>query len=135
MPNKKQPKRKGKQKQREVEVDAEQMQREVEVDSEQMQGEVEVDAEQMQEGCEIVGGGIEGRTPEPLIEAKRVNAPFIYDPGNGLRVRDVRVFLRSPFAQPVAQEDPLCQEIAKQEVLDILMTRLPEEPALVGHYI
>ena len=114
----------------------------------------EVDVEEMQGGRNetggmgTAGGGIEGHTPElpiaetegeghtpepPITETEKVKA-LIHNPGNGLRVRDVKVFLRTPFAQPVTQ-DALCQEFAQQEVLDMLMTRLPEEPALVGHHI
>jgi hypothetical protein len=32
---------------------------------------------------------------EPMLE------PFIHDPGNGPRVRDMKMFIKSSFAQPV----------------------------------
>jgi hypothetical protein len=57
--------------------------------------------------------------------------PYIYDPGNGPRVKDTRAFLSSYFAQPVLLSDPLCAEFAKDEILQMLLTVLPEEIALV----
>lgn len=57
--------------------------------------------------------------------------PYIHDPGNGPRVRDTRTFLTSFFAHPPSLEDPLCAEFAQEEVLQMLMTVLPEETALV----
>jgi hypothetical protein len=57
--------------------------------------------------------------------------PFIFDPGNGPRVRDTRTFLGSFFAQPPALDDPMCAELAQVEVLEMLMTILPEEIAMV----
>lgn len=58
--------------------------------------------------------------------------PYIHDPGNGPRVRDTRTFLTSFFAHPPSLEDPLCAEFAQEEVLQMLMTVLPEETALVN---
>ena len=59
--------------------------------------------------------------------------PFIYDPGNGPRVRDARAFVDSPFfAHAPAFEDPLCAEFAQGEVLEMLRMVLPEEMALVS---
>jgi hypothetical protein len=66
------------------------------------------------------------------VEAAMFEAPFIHDPGNGPRVRDVKMFLESRFAQPVAQDDELCREFGQKEVLEMLMTVLPEDMALVG---
>ncbi|KAJ7079770.1 hypothetical protein B0H15DRAFT_787694 [Mycena belliarum] len=62
--------------------------------------------------------------------------PFIHDPGNGQRVRDMRAFLTSPFhfAQPPALDDPLCAEFAQDEILQMLYTVLPEETALILWY-
>ncbi|EIW76688.1 hypothetical protein CONPUDRAFT_139423 [Coniophora puteana RWD-64-598 SS2] len=60
--------------------------------------------------------------------------PYIYDPGNGPRVRDTRGFLSSFFAQPPALSDPLCAEFAQEEVLQMLHTVLPEETALILWY-
>jgi hypothetical protein len=57
--------------------------------------------------------------------------PFIHDPGNGHRVRDMRAFLSSFFAQPPALDDPLCAEFSQDEVLQMICTVLPEETALV----
>ncbi|KAG5640822.1 hypothetical protein DXG03_006894 [Asterophora parasitica] len=85
------------------------------------------------------------------VEPITVPPPFIYDPGNGPRVRDTRAFLASKFfAQPPALDvrshfrvllpctqklqDPLCAEFAQEEVLQMLMTVLPEETALVLWY-
>ncbi|KAJ6476268.1 hypothetical protein C8R45DRAFT_834205 [Mycena sanguinolenta] len=60
--------------------------------------------------------------------------PFIYDPGNGHRVRDTRAFLSSFFAQPPALDDPLCAEFSQDEILQMLCTVLPEETALILWY-
>lgn len=56
---------------------------------------------------------------------------YIHDPGTGPRVRDARAFLGSYFALPPSLDDPLCAEFAQEEVLQMLMTVLPEETALV----
>ena len=53
--------------------------------------------------------------------------PFIHDPGNGPRVRDVKAFLGSSFAQPVTSE-----KLGQKEVLEKLLKVLPEETAQVG---
>ncbi|KAF9444957.1 hypothetical protein P691DRAFT_711070 [Macrolepiota fuliginosa MF-IS2] len=67
----------------------------------------------------------------PLIPEK----PFIYDPGNGPRVRDTRAFLSSKFfSQPPAWDVPLCAEFAQDEVLEMIRTVLPEELALILWY-
>ncbi|KAJ6508607.1 hypothetical protein C8R45DRAFT_1089769 [Mycena sanguinolenta] len=42
-----------------------------------------------------------------------LDKPFIYDPGNGHRVRDTRAFLSSFFARPPALDDPLCAEFSQ----------------------
>ncbi|KAF7373342.1 hypothetical protein MSAN_00543800 [Mycena sanguinolenta] len=60
--------------------------------------------------------------------------PFIYDPGNGHRVRDTRAFLSSSFAAPPALDDPLCAEFSQDEILQMLRTVLPEETALILWY-
>lgn len=60
--------------------------------------------------------------------------PIIHDPGNGPRVRDVRGFLASFFAQPPSLEDPLCAEFSQEEVLQMLCTALSEETAMVLWY-
>ncbi|KAJ7584845.1 hypothetical protein C8J56DRAFT_789123 [Mycena floridula] len=60
--------------------------------------------------------------------------PFIYDPGNGPRVRDTGAFLDSFFAQPPAVNDAVCAEFAQQEILQMLKTVLPEETAMILWY-
>ncbi|KAJ8518731.1 hypothetical protein ONZ45_g4250 [Pleurotus djamor] len=61
--------------------------------------------------------------------------PYIYDPGNGPRVRNTRMFLSSSFfAQRPAYDDPMCAEFAQEEVLQMLMTVLPEDLALILWY-
>ncbi|EKM74805.1 hypothetical protein AGABI1DRAFT_109820 [Agaricus bisporus var. burnettii JB137-S8] len=68
--------------------------------------------------------------PLPLLDS-----PFIYDPGNGPRVRDVAAFLASKyFSQPPAWDVPLCAEFAQQEVLEMIRTTLPEELSLMLWY-
>ncbi len=57
--------------------------------------------------------------------------PFIEDPGNGPRVRDVHAFLASSFASPASVDDPLCAEFAQEEVLQMLRSVLPDETATV----
>ncbi|KAF8346647.1 hypothetical protein F5887DRAFT_834094, partial [Amanita rubescens] len=61
--------------------------------------------------------------------------PYIYDPGNGPRVRDTHAFLSSRyFAQKPAMHIPLCAEFAQPEILEMLRTILPEETALILWY-
>ncbi|PFH47449.1 hypothetical protein AMATHDRAFT_152048 [Amanita thiersii Skay4041] len=61
--------------------------------------------------------------------------PYIYDPGNGPRVRDTKAFLASSyFAQKPALHIPLCAEFAQPEILQMLLTVLPEETALILWY-
>jgi hypothetical protein len=57
--------------------------------------------------------------------------PILVDHGDGPRVRDMRAFLNSSFAQPAWTSDPLCAEFAQREILQMLRTVLPEETALV----
>lgn len=58
--------------------------------------------------------------------------PFIQDPGNGPRVRDIQAFLASSFAAPPSLEDELCAEFAQEELLQMLCSILPQETAMVG---
>ncbi|KAG5638954.1 hypothetical protein H0H81_008454 [Sphagnurus paluster] len=68
-------------------------------------------------------------------QAMPPQVPFIHDPGNGPRVRDTRAFIESKFfSQPPALDIPLCAEFAQGEVLQMLMTVLPEETALILWY-
>ncbi|KAF9075781.1 hypothetical protein BDP27DRAFT_1211948 [Rhodocollybia butyracea] len=60
--------------------------------------------------------------------------PYIYDPGNGPRVRDTRAVTSRYFSQPPAFDDPLCAEFAQEEVLQMLSTVLPDELALILWY-
>ncbi|KAI0076476.1 hypothetical protein K474DRAFT_1645008 [Panus rudis PR-1116 ss-1] len=60
--------------------------------------------------------------------------PFIHDPGNGPRVKDIHTFLSSSFAAPPSLDDPLCAEFAQEEMLEMLCSVLPEEIALVLWY-
>ena len=60
--------------------------------------------------------------------------PIIHDPGTGPRVRNMRAFLNSSFAQPPSTVDPLCAEFAQGEILQMLCTVLPEETALVRFF-
>lgn len=69
-------------------------------------------------------------TDEP-IPPSLVSEPFIYDPGNGPRVRNVFAFLASRFAAPPSLDDPLCAEFAQEEMLEMLCSVLPDETALV----
>ncbi|KAL9710535.1 hypothetical protein Ac2012v2_006069 [Leucoagaricus gongylophorus] len=71
----------------------------------------------------------------PQSELLLLEKPFIYDPGNGPRVRDTRAFLASKFfAQPPAWDVPLCAEFAQKEVLEMIRTVLSEELALILWY-
>lgn len=70
----------------------------------------------------------------PHVQELHEVLPIIHDPGNGPRVRDVRGFLASFFAQPPSLEDPLCAEFSQEEVLQMLCTALSEETAMVLWY-
>ncbi|KAH9034058.1 hypothetical protein EDB85DRAFT_1948667 [Lactarius pseudohatsudake] len=60
--------------------------------------------------------------------------PIIVNHGDGPRVRDMRAFLDSWFAQPAWTADPLCAEFAQHEIFQMLRTVLPEETALCLWY-
>lgn len=60
-----------------------------------------------------------------------VAEPFITDPGNGPRVKDMRAYLSSFFCPPVTYDDPQCSAFAREEVLGLLEAVLPHEVALV----
>ena len=61
-------------------------------------------------------------------EASSSESAFLHDPGNGLRVTNVKSFLQSSFAQPVSEEERV---FGRNVVIEILMTLLPEVTALV----
>ncbi|TBU52557.1 hypothetical protein BD310DRAFT_940011 [Dichomitus squalens] len=71
---------------------------------------------------------------EPPIPPSLLKIPFIHDPGNGPRVKDIRAFLASRLASPPSLDDPLCGEFADDAVLQMLCTVLPEETAMILWY-
>ncbi|EIW56685.1 uncharacterized protein TRAVEDRAFT_73150 [Trametes versicolor FP-101664 SS1] len=71
---------------------------------------------------------------EPPISSALFKTPFIYDPGDGPRVKDPRAFLASRFAAPPSLDDAMCAEFAEEAVLQMLCTVLPEETALILWY-
>lgn len=77
-------------------------------------------------------GTEEARAVGSLVPEGMLQRPCIHDPGNGPRVKDVNMFIKSYFAQPPSLEDPLCREFAQEEVLEMLKTVLGDEMALVG---
>ncbi|PBK71713.1 hypothetical protein ARMSODRAFT_1016713 [Armillaria solidipes] len=72
--------------------------------------------------------------PTPTDHDVVPKLPFIYDPGNGPRVRDTGSFLSSFFAQAPAMDIPMCAEFAQEEIRQMLSTVLPEETALILWY-
>ncbi|KAG1728975.1 uncharacterized protein EDB91DRAFT_1060230 [Suillus paluster] len=75
------------------------------------------------------------KIPTPHVQDFHVEVlPIIHDPGNGPRVRDIRGFLSSFFAQPPSLDDPLCAEFSQEEVLQMLCTALPKETAIILWY-
>ncbi|KAI8972589.1 hypothetical protein BD414DRAFT_540230 [Trametes punicea] len=71
---------------------------------------------------------------EPPLLSPLFKTPFIYDPGDGPRVKDPRAFLASRFAAPPSLDDELCAEFAEEAILQMLCTVLPEETALILWY-
>ncbi|KAI0696404.1 hypothetical protein C8T65DRAFT_663849 [Cerioporus squamosus] len=71
-----------------------------------------------------------GEEDSPIPPAL-LKIPFIHDPGNGPRVKDVRAFLSSRLAAPPSVDDPLCAEFAEEAVAEMLGSVLPEETALI----
>ncbi|KAF7307741.1 hypothetical protein MKEN_01134200 [Mycena kentingensis (nom. inval.)] len=78
---------------------------------------------------------------EPVSDSEFPPPPFIHDPGNGHRVRHMRTFLSSFFAQPPAtsEDDPIAAEFAVEEVKEMLLLlcsegMLTEELALALWY-
>ncbi|RDX43638.1 hypothetical protein OH76DRAFT_1360976 [Lentinus brumalis] len=74
-----------------------------------------------------------GEEASPIPPAL-LKTPFIHDPGNGPRVKDVRAFLSSRFATPPSVDDPLCAEFAEEAVAEMLCSVLPEETAFILWY-
>lgn len=66
--------------------------------------------------------------PEEASSSGSAESAFLHDPGNGLRVTNVKIFLQSSFAQPVSEEVDLSGEDA---IIEVLMSLLPEDTALV----
>ncbi len=60
-----------------------------------------------------------------------VQEPFITDPGNGPRVKDVSAYLSSFFSIPPDLKDPICAAFTASGVLEMLMLALPREVAIV----
>ncbi|RPD76987.1 hypothetical protein L226DRAFT_483228 [Lentinus tigrinus ALCF2SS1-7] len=73
--------------------------------------------------------GEDSSTPPSLL-----TTPFIYDPGDGPRVKHARAFLSSRFAAPPSVDDPLCAEFADEALAEMLCSVLPEETALILWY-
>lgn len=68
----------------------------------------------------------------PLDEVPaQLQNPFIVDPGNGPRVKDVDAFLASFFAPSPSLADPGCARYASPSVRDTFLKALPREVALV----
>ncbi|KAI0772490.1 hypothetical protein BD413DRAFT_474558 [Trametes elegans] len=72
--------------------------------------------------------------PHHTVPSALSKTPFIYDPGNGPRVKDAQTFLASRFAAPPSLEDAMCAEFADEAVLQMLCSVLPEETALILWY-
>lgn len=66
-------------------------------------------------------------TMQPTTETI-LQQPFITDPGNGPRVKDVSAYLSSFFCIP---PDPACAAFAAPGVLEMLLLALPREVAIV----
>ncbi|KLO16587.1 hypothetical protein SCHPADRAFT_995014 [Schizopora paradoxa] len=67
--------------------------------------------------------------PESVLQQ-----PFITDPGNGPRVKDVSAYLSSFFCIPPDIKDPICAAFAAMGVLEMLMMALPREVAIITWY-
>ncbi|KAG9127040.1 hypothetical protein FRC07_000925 [Ceratobasidium sp. 392] len=61
-------------------------------------------------------------------------AAAIIDPGTGPRVRDLYVFLASPFAARPSLDDPVCDWFCDSTTFAIVEQLLPPELALILHY-
>ncbi|KAG8711403.1 hypothetical protein FRC08_015937 [Ceratobasidium sp. 394] len=79
-------------------------------------------------------------TSPPAQPAEKQDAPpmgiaaAILDPGTGPRVRDLYVFLASPFAARPSLEDPVCDWFCDSTTFAIVEQLLPPELALILHY-
>ncbi|OCB85984.1 hypothetical protein A7U60_g6879 [Sanghuangporus baumii] len=60
--------------------------------------------------------------------------PFIVDPGNGPRVRNMDAFLSSFFCPPVAVDNDECMMFSREEFVSVLESVLPREVALIAWY-
>ncbi|KAH8823817.1 hypothetical protein DL96DRAFT_1615551 [Flagelloscypha sp. PMI_526] len=89
----------------------------------------ETNTHDSQDFHELSDADDKNNAPSPFADR-----PIIEDPGNGPRVRDMHAFLQSYFAVPPSLDDPLCAEFAQDEILEMLLTVLPYELALVLWY-
>ncbi|KAL5520410.1 hypothetical protein ACEPAG_9634 [Sanghuangporus baumii] len=60
--------------------------------------------------------------------------PFIVDPGNGPRVRNMDAFLSSFFCPPVSVDNDECMMFSREEFVSVLESVLPREVALIAWY-
>ena len=72
------------------------------------------------------------KTPPLEVIPTALQQPFIHNPGNGPRVRDVAAYLSSFFAAPPSMADPQCAAYTSSSILKALRAILPEEVALVS---
>lgn len=74
--------------------------------------------------------------PSPSPAPKNDHVPgistAILDPGTGPRVRDLHVFLASPFAAQPTYDDPVCEWFLDSTTYAIIEQLLPEELSLVS---
>lgn len=76
----------------------------------------------------------ESRQVSPTCPTVTWNSePFVTDPGNGPRVKDMRAYLASFFCPPVTYSHQECAAFGREEVLGLLEAVLPHEVALVSY--
>lgn len=72
---------------------------------------------------------VPGETMQPTETI--LQQPFITDPGNGPRVKDISAYLSSFFCIPPDVKDPASAAFVALGVLEMLMLALPREVAIV----
>ena len=61
------------------------------------------------------------------------NNPFIVDPGNGPRVKNMDAFLSAFFCPPISMDDADCELFSRGQIVSVLESVLPREVALVSN--
>ena len=84
----------------------------------------------IQEG-QVQSSSYHGLESEAASIAAALKQPFVFDAGDGPRVKDMRGFLSSFFVPPPSLDESACCQFAEPDICLALQSILPYEIALV----